>query len=65
MRRRNEQYTHGRFRKYVQMKKRNMKMGEAFVGINSRGSQLEEVNNGRNKLDYNITFLNRTCCLFL
>lgn len=43
MSRRNEQYTHGRFRKYVHMKKRKMKMGEAFVGMNSRGSQLKNM----------------------
>jgi hypothetical protein len=40
MRRRKEQYTHGRLRKYVHMKKRNMNMGEAFVGIKRRGNQL-------------------------
>jgi hypothetical protein len=34
------QYTHGRFRKYVQTKNKNMKSGEAFVGMKSRGSQL-------------------------
>ena len=40
IRRRMEQYTHGRLRKYVQIKKRNMKAGEALVGMNRRGSQL-------------------------
>ena len=37
---RKEQYTHGRLRKYVHMKKRKMKMGEALVGMKRRGSQL-------------------------
>ena len=36
------QYTHGLLRKYVQMKKRKMKAGEAFVGMKRRGSQLEQ-----------------------
>jgi len=36
----NEQYTHGLLRKYVHRKKRKMKMGEAFVGMKSSGSQL-------------------------
>lgn len=36
----NEQYTQGRFRKYVQTKNRNMKAGEALVGMKRRGSQL-------------------------
>ncbi len=40
IKRRNEQYTHGRFRKYVQTKKRKMKIGEAFVGMKRRGNQL-------------------------
>ncbi len=40
MRRRKEQYTHGRLRKYVQMKKRKMNIGDAFVGMKRRGSQL-------------------------
>jgi hypothetical protein len=31
---------HGRLRKYVQEKKRKMKIGEAFVGMKRRGSQL-------------------------
>jgi len=44
MRRRKEQYTHGRLRKYVQTKKRKMKIGEAFVGMKSRGSQLLKQN---------------------
>ena len=35
-----EQYMHGRFRKYVDMKKRTMNAGDALVGMNSRGSQL-------------------------
>jgi len=30
----------GRLRKYVQEKKRKMKIGEAFVGMKRRGSQL-------------------------
>jgi hypothetical protein len=41
IRRRMEQYTHGRLRKYVQIKKRNMKAGEALVGMNRSGSQLD------------------------
>lgn len=40
MRSRNEQYTHGLFRKYVQTKKRKMNIGEALVGMKRRGSQL-------------------------
>lgn len=44
IRSRMEQYTHGRLRKYVQMKKRNMKAGEALVGMNRRGSQLRRQN---------------------
>jgi hypothetical protein len=40
MRSRNEQYTHGRFRKYVQTKKRKMNIGEALVGMKRSGSQL-------------------------
>jgi hypothetical protein len=43
IRRRMEQYTHGRLRKYVQIKKRNMKAGEALVGMNRSGSQLHIV----------------------
>ena len=43
IRRRNEQYTHGRLRKYVQAKKRKIKVGEAFVGIKRSGSQLDRV----------------------
>ena len=38
---RNEQYRHGRLRKYVQTKKRNMKDGDALVGMKRRGSQLQ------------------------
>lgn len=38
---RNEQYTQGRFRKYVQTKKRKTNVGDAFVGINRSGSQLK------------------------
>jgi hypothetical protein len=37
---RNEQYGHGRLRKYVQTKKMKMKDGEALVGMKRRGSQL-------------------------
>jgi hypothetical protein len=40
MRSRKLQYMHGRFRKYAQMKKRKMNAGDAFVGMNSNGSQL-------------------------
>jgi len=44
MRRRNEQYTHGRLRKYVHTKKRKINIGEAFVGMKRRGSQLLKQN---------------------
>jgi hypothetical protein len=40
IRRSTEQYTHGRFKKYVQTKKRKMKAGDALVGMKRSGSQL-------------------------
>jgi hypothetical protein len=42
IRSKNEQYTHGLFRRYVEMKKMRTKAGEAFVGMNNSGSQLVE-----------------------
>lgn len=39
---RKEQYTHGRLRKYVHTKKRQMNIGEALVGRKRSGSQLGE-----------------------
>jgi hypothetical protein len=41
IRSRNEQYTQGRLRKYVQTKNRRIKIGDAFVGMNRSGSQLD------------------------
>lgn len=43
----NEQYTQGRLRKYVQIKKRKMNTGEAFVGMKSSGNQLRKQNMSR------------------
>ena len=37
---------HGRWRKYVEMKKSAMKAGEALVGMNSSGSQLDRLQSG-------------------
>ena len=51
------------------MKKRKIKMGEAFVGMKRRGSQLGKGDRSatlsHKDWDYSKhTFLNRTCCLF-
>lgn len=43
MRSKKEQYTQGRLRKYVQTKKRKIKVGEALVGMKRSGNQLERV----------------------
>lgn len=64
MRRRKEQYTHGRLRKYVQTKKRKMKIGEALVGMKRRGSQLRIVSmDCMFRWSGTHTSLSRTYCL--